>query len=61
MPRSARVVIQPDDDAALEEKRPEPPASAALAVTGLEDPAISEDALAPGARAPVVALIWSGC
>ena len=48
MPRSARVVIQPDDDAALEEKRPEPPATgtAAARITGLEDPAISEDALA---------------
>ena len=49
MPRSVPVVVQPDDDDDLEEKQPEPePAAGAAAalVTGLEDPAISEDALA---------------
>ena len=46
MPRSTRVVIQSEDDDGLEEKRPEPPAAAAAAlITGLEDPATSEDAL----------------
>ena len=51
MPRSARVEVQPDvsdDDAALEDKEPdrEPPAAAAALITGLEDPAISHEALA---------------
>ena len=48
MPRSARIVVQHHVDESLEEKQPEhSAAAAALAVaTGLEDPAISKDALA---------------
>ena len=48
MPRSARVE---SSDAGPEEKRKaelDAAAAALDAVTGLEDPAISEDALAPG-------------
>ena len=61
MPRSARLVIQPDDDDGLEEKRPEPPAAVASlsVVTGLEDPAISEDALA-AAEASRRAFLYQG-
>ena len=51
MPRSARVE---SSDAGVEEERKAEPAAAATtlgAVTGLEDPAISEDALSGRGRA----------
>ena len=48
MPRSARVVIQPDDDDGLEETQPETPAAAASLrrLLSLDDPAIGHEALA---------------